>query len=43
IHHVLGIQTCKTVVAVNTGTNALIFNYADYALVGDMLEVIPAL
>ncbi|MBW2122860.1 MAG: electron transfer flavoprotein subunit alpha/FixB family protein [Deltaproteobacteria bacterium] len=43
IHHVLGIQTCKTVVAVNTDTNALIFNYADYALVGDMMEVIPAL
>ena len=43
IHHVLGIQTCKTVVAVNTDANALIFNYADYALVGDMMQVIPLL
>jgi len=43
IHHVLGIQTCKTVVAVNSDPNALIFNYADYGLVGDMTQVIPAL
>ena len=43
IHHVLGIQTCKTVVAVNSDPNALIFNYADYGLVGDMRQVIPAL
>lgn len=43
IHHVLGIQTCKTVVAVNTDPNALIFNYADYGLVGDMMQVIPVL
>jgi electron transfer flavoprotein alpha subunit len=43
IHHVLGIQTCKTVVAVNSDPNALIFNYADYGLVGDMMRVIPAL
>ena len=43
VHHVLGIQTCKTVVAVNTDPNALIFNYADYGVVGDMLQVIPAL
>src|SRR4030043_1335579 len=33
IHHVLGIGTCKTVVAVDTDPNALIFNYADYAIV----------
>lgn len=43
IHHVLGIQTSKTVVAVNSDANALIFNYADYALVGDMMQVIPVL
>ncbi len=43
VHHVLGIQTCKTVVAVNTDPNALIFNYADFGLVGDMMQVIPAL
>jgi electron transfer flavoprotein alpha subunit len=43
VHHVLGIQTCRTVVAVNSDANALIFNYADYGLVGDMLQVIPVL
>jgi hypothetical protein len=31
IHHVLGIGTCKTVVAVDTDPIALIFNYADGA------------
>ncbi len=43
VHHVLGIQTCKTVVAVNTDPNALIFNYADYGLVGDLMQVVPVL
>ena len=43
VHHVLGIQTCKTVVAINTDPNALIFSYADYGLVGDMMQVIPIL
>jgi len=43
IHHVLGIGTCKTVVAVDTDPNALIFNYADYGIVGDLFKVVPAL
>ena len=43
IHHVLGIGTCKTVVAVDTDPNALIFNYADYGIVGDMFQIVPAL
>jgi electron transfer flavoprotein alpha subunit len=43
IHHVLGIGTCKTVVAVDTDANALIFNYADYGIVGDLFQIIPAL
>lgn len=43
IHHVLGIGTCKTVVAVDTDPNALIFNYADYAIVGDLFKIVPAL
>jgi electron transfer flavoprotein alpha subunit len=43
IHHVLGIGTCKTVVAVDTDPNALIFSYADYAIVGDLFQIVPAL
>jgi electron transfer flavoprotein alpha subunit len=43
IHHVLGIGTCKTVVAVDTDPNALIFNYADYGIAGDLFQIVPAL
>ena len=43
IHHVLGIGTCKTVVAVDTDSNALIFNYADYGIAGDLFQIVPAL
>jgi electron transfer flavoprotein alpha subunit len=43
IHHVLGIGTCKTVVAVDTDSNALIFNYADYGIAGDLFTIVPAL
>lgn len=43
VHHTLGIGTCKTIVAVDKDPNALIFNYADYGIVGDLFQVIPAL
>lgn len=43
VHHVLGIGTCKTVVAVDIDPNALIFNYADYGIVGDLFQIVPAL
>ena len=43
IHHVLGMNTAKVVVAINTDPKAPIFENADYGLVGDALQVVPAL
>jgi len=43
IHHVLGMNTSKLVVAINKDPSALIFENADLGIVGDALEVLPAL
>ena len=43
IHHVMGIDTAKVVVAINRDASAPIFKAADYGLVGDVLQVVPAL
>jgi len=43
IHHIMGMDTSKVVLAVNRDQNAIIFNYADYGIVADLFEVIPAM
>jgi len=43
LHHTMGMDTSKVVVAINKDPNALIFQYADYGIVDDLFNVLPAL
>jgi electron transfer flavoprotein alpha subunit len=43
VHHIMGMGTSKVVLAVNKDVNAPIFKHADYGIVGDLFEVLPAM
>ena len=43
VQHTAGMATSDVIVAVNKDEDALIFNIADFGIVGDVNEVIPAL
>lgn len=43
VQHIVGMQNSETIVAINRDSDAPIFKFADIAIVGDVMDIVPAI